>query len=91
MEDFLKLEKEGSALKDHMNQCLNPLILMQMVKLIVNCCMLFKNVINEQQDVEDYILMQASPRFVSDDKRELFTKARIKCYLKYGMMMKVGN
>ena len=26
---------------------------------------------NEQQDVEDYILMQASPRFVSDDKREL--------------------
>ena len=25
----------------------------------------------EQQDIEDYILMQASPRFVSDDKREL--------------------
>ena len=74
VEDFLKLEKEGSALKDHYESMFKSIDIDANGEVDIRelIHMLFKKCNkNEQQDVEDYILMQASPRFVSDDKREL--------------------
>ena len=74
VDDFLKLEKEGSALKDHYESMFKSIDIDANGEVDIRelIHMLFKKSNKtEQQDIEDYILMQASPRFVSDDKREL--------------------
>ena len=74
VEDFLALEKEGSVLKDHYESMFKSIDIDANGEVDIRelIHMLFKKCNNnEQQDIEDYILMEASPRFVSDDKREL--------------------
>ena len=74
VDDFLALEKEGSVLKDHYESMFKSIDIDAHGEVDIRelIHMLFKKCnSNEQQDIEDYILMEASPRFVSDDKREL--------------------